>query len=61
MPPRLPRDLYEALAALEADAVLRESVGLAFCEQFLGLKRAEWDAYAQQVSDWETRHYADGF
>lgn len=61
LPPRLPRDLHEALAALRADAILRDDLGEAFCEQFLTLKRAEWDAYAQQVSDWELARYADGF
>ena len=61
MPARLPRDLYDALAALEADTVLCDAVGAAFCEQFLSLKRAEWDAYAQQVSGWELERYADGF
>ena len=59
MPPRLPRDLHDALDALRADAVLREAVGAAFCDQFLRLKRAEWDAFAQQVSGWELRRYAD--
>lgn len=61
LPPRLPRDLHEALAALRSDAILRDDLGEAFCEQFLALKRAEWDAYAQQVSDWELARYADGF
>jgi glutamine synthetase len=61
MPPRLPRDLHDALDALEADAVLRHAVGDAFCQQFLTLKREEWDAYAQHVSAWELTRYADGF
>jgi glutamine synthetase len=61
LPPRLPRDLHDALAALRADAILRDDLGEAFCEQFLALKRAEWDGYAQQVSDWELQRYADGF
>ena len=61
LPPRLPRDLHDALAALRADAILRDDLGEAFCEQFLALKRAEWDAYAQQVSDWELARYADAF
>lgn len=60
MPPRLPRDLHDALAALRADAILRDDLGEAFCAQFLALKHAEWDAYAQQVSDWELARYADG-
>lgn len=61
LPPRLPRDLHDACAALRADAILRDDVGAAFCDQFLALKQAEWDAYAQQVSDWELERYADGF
>lgn len=60
MPPRLPRDLHAALDALEADAPLRHAVGDAFCQQFLALKREEWDAYAQHVSAWELARYADG-
>jgi glutamine synthetase len=61
LPPRLPRDLHDACAALRADAILRDDVGAAFCDQFLALKQAEWDAYALQVSDWELERYADGF
>ena len=61
LPPRLPRDLHDALAALSGDAILRDDLGEAFCEQFLALKRAEWDAYAQQVGGWELARYADGF
>lgn len=60
MPPRLPRDLHEACQALRSDAILRDDVGEAFCAQFLALKQAEWDAYAQQISDWELARYADG-
>ena len=60
MPPRLPRDLLAAIEALQADTGLREAVGAAFCEQWLGLKRIEWDAYASQVGDWELARYADG-
>lgn len=58
MPPRLPRDLRAALDALQSDAVLREQVGEAFCQEFLSIKGAEWDDYALQVSDWEMQHYA---
>jgi glutamine synthetase len=61
MPDRLPRDLCDALVALENDAALRALLGEAFCAQFLALKRAEWDAYQQQVSPWELARYADAF
>ncbi|MDO9435626.1 type III glutamate--ammonia ligase [Hydrogenophaga sp.] len=59
LPARLPRDLCAALDALSQDVVLREAVGAAFCEQFLQVKRDEWAAWTQQVSDWELRRYAD--
>jgi glutamine synthetase len=61
MPPRLPRNLQDAMNALEQDVSLREQVGNAFCEQFLSVKRSEWDAYAQHVSQWEMDRYADAF
>jgi glutamine synthetase len=61
MPERLPRDLGAAIAALRTDAALRAAVGEAFCQQFIDLKTQEWEAYSQQVSDWELQHYADAF
>lgn len=59
MPARLPRDLCSALDALRQDAPLREAVGTAFCDQFLAIKQAEWDAWSQHVSGWELERYAD--
>jgi glutamine synthetase len=61
MPPRLPRDLHEALAALAEDEALSNAVGTDFCREFVNLKTAEWDEYCQQVSAWELHHYADAF
>ncbi len=61
MPSRLPKNLDEAVTALEADTALCQSVGSEFCAEFIRLKRAEWDAYSLQVSDWELRNYADAF
>jgi len=58
MPERLARDLWSALQALRADTVLRNSVGDAFCREFLALKSAEWDSYHQHVSGWELQRYA---
>ena len=58
MPARLPRDLFEALQGLQADTVLREQIGVAFCDEFLAIKRAEWDAYSQHVTAWELDRYA---
>ncbi|OYU32928.1 MAG: type III glutamate--ammonia ligase [Comamonadaceae bacterium PBBC2] len=61
MPERLPRDLKEAVDALEANTYLVAALGSAFCAEFIQLKRAEWDAYSLQVSAWELEHYADAF
>ena len=61
MPSRLPRNLDEAINALQADGALCAAVGPRFCAEFIALKRTEWDDYAQQVSDWELRRYADAF
>jgi glutamine synthetase len=61
MPKRLPRNLDEAVTALEADTALCCAVGDEFCAQFVQLKRAEWDAFNLQISDWELRQYADAF
>jgi glutamine synthetase len=61
MPERLPKNLDEAITALEFDAALCQAVGSEFCSHFVKLKRAEWDAFNLQVSDWELRHYADAF
>jgi glutamine synthetase len=61
MPPRLPADLSQALDALALDEVLCQAVGSGFCQQFIGLKRLEWDKFSQTVSPWELRTYADAF
>jgi glutamine synthetase len=58
MPDRLPRDLGHALDALAMDTTLTEAVGDSFCEQFLTLKRREWDDFSQSVSHWEFERYA---
>ena len=50
-----------ALDALQDNAALRAMVGDAFCQLFLEIKRAEWDAYSQQVSAWELQRYAGFF
>jgi len=61
MPEQLPRSLDEALSALERDSDLRSALGLDFCQQFIHLKREEWDAFKLHVSDWELQRYADAF
>ncbi len=57
----LPQSLAEALAALEADEVVRGALGAELSAEFLRLKRAEWTEYARHVSAWERDRYAAAF
>lgn len=57
----LPQSLAEAVAALQADAVVAGALGDTLAHEFGRLKRDEWTAYARHVSDWEIRRYAAAF
>src|SRR3954464_7330895 len=49
----LPGTLGEALDELEKDEVVREALGDHVFSHYVEAKRAEWDEYRTQVSDWE--------
>jgi glutamine synthetase len=55
----LPGTLAEALDALEQDEVVCGALGPAITEAFLRAKRAEWDAYRIQVTNWELERYLE--
>jgi glutamine synthetase len=55
----LPGDLNEAVTALEADEVVRATLGEHVFEHFVTAKRAEWHEYSAVVHDWELRRYLD--
>ena len=55
----LPGTLSEALDALEQDEVIREALGPAISDAFLRAKRAEWDEYRIQVTNWELERYLE--
>ena len=57
----LPGTLGEALDELEKDDVVREALGEHVYAHFDAAKRAEWDEYRTQVSDWEVERYLDQF
>jgi glutamine synthetase len=56
---QLPGSLAEALDALEQDSVLVEALGAEAYSAFSRAKRAEWDAFRTQVTDWEVRYYLE--
>jgi glutamine synthetase len=55
----LPGTLEEALDALEADEVVRGALGEHVASAFLRAKRAEWEEYRIQVTDWELERYLE--
>ena len=57
----LPGTLGEALDELEKDDVIREALGDHVFSHFVDAKRAEWDEYRTQVSDWEVERYLEQF
>ena len=57
----LPGTLGEAIAELEADPVVVEALGEHVFSHYVEAKRAEWDDYRTQVSDWEVERYLEQF
>jgi glutamine synthetase len=53
----LPGTLSEALDALEEDEVIQDALGPDITDVFMRAKRAEWEAYRIQVTDWEIERY----
>jgi glutamine synthetase len=56
---QLPGSLAEALAALERDRVLIDTLGEEIYEAFRRAKWAEWDEYRTRVMDWEVEYYLE--
>jgi len=56
---KLPLNLLDALRALEASPILRKGLGEPFISAYLKLKRADWDEYAGQLTEWERRTTVD--
>lgn len=53
----LPDTLETAIAAMQADPVVTETLGKHVTTQYVNGKLAEWDAYRTQVSQWEIDRY----
>ncbi|UXM84152.1 type I glutamate--ammonia ligase [Methanococcus aeolicus] len=53
----VPANLSEALDELENNSILKEALGKHIFENFIELKRAEWDDFRTSVTDWETKTY----
>jgi glutamine synthetase len=57
----LPANLREAVDALESDEVVMSALGEHVGEKFVQAKRAEYDEYKADVSDWELDRYLETF
>jgi glutamine synthetase len=55
----LPGTLGEALDVLEADEVLHDALGEHIIDSYLRARRAEWEEYRIQVSQWELDRYLE--
>jgi glutamine synthetase len=55
----LPSTLREAIDELEKDEVLRQALGEHAYQAFVRAKKAEWDEYRIQVTDWELDRYLE--
>lgn len=55
----MPRSLADAITALDGSAVAREYLGDDFVEHYVAMKRAEADAAALAVTDWELERYLE--
>jgi glutamine synthetase len=56
---QLPGSLEEAVDELENDSVLLDALGEHSARLFVEAKRAEWDEYRMQVTDWELDRYLE--
>jgi glutamine synthetase len=53
----LPDDLFEAIKITENSAIVRKALGDKVFEYFIRNKKAEWDEYRSQVTQYEIEKY----
>ena len=57
----LPANLSDAIDALEQDPVILDALGSPYGEYYVEMKREEWKAYHDSVSQWEVDRYLGQF
>ena len=55
----LPKNLWEAAAAMKQSSLARELFGAAFVDHFTGTREWEWRQYSKTVTDWELKRYLE--
>ena len=57
----LPSTLKEAIDELEKDVFIKDILGKELCKHYIDLKKAEWQDYTSQVTEWEINRYLDQY
>lgn len=57
----MPRSLDESINALAEDSVLAQTIGRSIWEEFIKIKRTEWNKYSRHVSNWERNVFSARF
>jgi glutamine synthetase len=58
---RYPENLLDAVRALEEDSFFREVWGDLLIDEYIAIKKFEWNTYHNRVSQWERDTYAQHF
>ncbi len=58
---RLPKNMCDAVNALEADPFIIDLMGQDMAAQYIDEKRKEWNTYRRQVTEWEIREYLNKY
>ena len=53
----LPKDLGAAIAEFEKDTYIQEKLGGHISRKYVEAKKAEWENYRKQVTEWEINEY----
>lgn len=53
----LPRNLYEAIQEMKKSEFMKNVLGEEVFHKYVKAKRAEWNEYTSQVTDWEIDRY----
>lgn len=54
---QLPGTLREAISEMEKDSLMESTLGTEFLSVYVDAKKAEWNEYMEEISDWEVRKY----
>lgn len=57
----LPSSLMEAILELERDTFIQDVLGKELCKYYIDLKKAEWQDYTSQITEWEIAKYLDQY